>query len=386
MKSLQLIFSNPRYLAPALVFTSLNIWFGMWAIYIPSVKDALGLDKASLGFALFFLSFGVFSTVPLAANIIGKLGVGKATWLGIILGCSAALLPLIAPNYWWLCASLYVFGFTQGLTDIAMNTLVAEIEKQDQKSFMAAAHGFFSLGGIIVGASSFLIPFFNNPFLHMLLMVSLVLWVNFFTKKHFIGITAPPETKEPFNIKLFKPLFWLGLIGFVSMASEGAIVDWSGLYLKEVTIAPTALLGSGFLAFSIAMTLGRFLGDGLQVKLGSLKTIGFGAVVAVFGYVLVLTGNTYLAVIGFFCNGLGFSVMVPELFRVGGKVHGIAAAQGVAFIAGAGYSGFLLGPVILGYIAEHFSLQRSFLVLLLAAALIALLTIFLRYKRKTTQL
>jgi len=128
MKSLRLILSNPRYFAPALVFASLNIWFGTWAIYIPSVKEKLDINNADLGIALFFLSLGVFAVFPLAPKVVNTLGVGKTTWLGVLLASVFAVFPLFATNYYLLCLALFLFGTTNGLLDIAMNTLVTEIE------------------------------------------------------------------------------------------------------------------------------------------------------------------------------------------------------------------------------------------------------------------
>ena len=381
MKSLQLIFSNPRYFAPAWVFTSLNVWFGTWAIYIPSVKEKLGIDKADLGIALFCLSLGVFIIFPLAPKIINKLGVGKATWMGVLLCSVTALFPLMVPNYQLLMISLFFFGAANGITDISMNTLVTEIEKEDKKNFMSAAHGFFSLGGILVGLGSFLIPVIGNPLFHMIYTVVLVLLVNLFFYRKYIHIVAAPVEKEPFSFNLFKPLLLLGIIGFLAMASEGAIVDWSGLYLKEITMAPEAFIGSGFLAFSVAMTLGRFLGDGISARFGSVKLVALGAIIAVVGYFLVLSELTFLAILGFALNGLGFSVMVPELFRIGGNMKGIDSSQGVSFIAGTGYAGFLLGPVILGFLAESSSLRLSFYTLLAAAFVVLLVTFVLRKRR-----
>ncbi len=382
MKSLLLILSKSRYFAPAFVFTSLNIWFGTWAIYIPSVKEKLDINKADLGIALFCLSLGVFTIFPFASKIVNKLGVGRATWYGVVCNSFAALLPLLAPNYYALMGSLFVFGLCNGITDIAMNTLVTEIEKEDKQNFMSAAHGFFSLGGILVGLSSFLIPMIDNPPLHMVIVVALVLVVNFVLRKNYIHILAAPVEKEPFSFKLFKPLLLLGIIGFVSMGSEGAIIDWSGLYLKEVALAPEFLIGAGFLAFSTTMTLGRFLGDGISARIGSVKIVALGAGIAILGYALVLTQLTLLAIVGFALCGLGFSVMVPELFRIGGNVKGVDSSQGVAFIAGTGYSGFLLGPVILGFLAESFSLIYSFVLLLGSALLVFGITFFLGRKQK----
>ncbi len=370
MKSLRLILSNPRYFAPAFVFASLNIWFGTWAVYIPHVKEKLGIDKSDLGIAIFFLSLGVFTIFPLASGIINRLGVGKATWSGVLFSSVFALLPLAAPNYYLLCAGLFLFGASNGLTDIAMNTLVTELEKKDKVQFMSAAHGFFSLGGVVAGISSFLIPVLGNPLLHMGITVILVLLVSLYFKSQYVRLKAAPVAKEPFSLKLFKPLFILGFIGFVSMGSEGAIVDWSALFLKEITLAPETFIGAGFLAFSATMTLGRFLGDGISERIGSIRIVALGAIIAILGFCCVLTGFTVMAILGFALNGLGFSVMVPELFRIGGKVEGVESSQGVAFIAGTGYSGFLIGPVILGFLAEEFSLRTSFWVLLGCALMV----------------
>ncbi len=299
MKSLRLILSNPRYFGPAWVFASLNIWFGTWAIYIPAVKDRLGIDKAELGFAIFFLSLGIFTIFPVAARIVNRLGVGRATWYGVILCSIFAIFPLIAPNYYTLMAALFFFGATNGLTDIAMNTLVTEIEKEDGAKFMSAAHGFFSLGGVLAGLGSFLIGPLGNPALHMLGVIVVVFLINLRFRSFYFSVTAAPVEKEGFSLKLFRPLFLLGIVSFIVMGGEGAIVDWSGLYLKEISKAPEFLIGAGFLAFSVTMTLGRFLGDGISARIGSVKIVALGSLIAVLGYVCVLQAGTYITLLGF---------------------------------------------------------------------------------------
>jgi fucose permease len=382
VKSLRLILANARYFGPSWVFASINILFGTWAIYIPTVKESLDINNSQLGFAIFFLSLGVFCVFPFAATIINKLGVGKSTWYGVLLSCVAAMLPLLAPNYYLLMGALFLFGASNGLTDISMNTLVTEIEKKDGVKFMAASHGFFSLGGVLAGLGSFLIGPLGNPVLHMMMAVVLVLVVNIIFYRRYLWEVAPFEETAPFNIKLFRPLLLLGLISFVAMGSEGAIVDWSGLYLKEVTMAPEALWGAGFLGFQITMTLGRFLGDGISENIGSVKMVALAAVLAIFGYLFVLSGETYLAMIGFAINGLGFSVMIPEVFRIGGNVKGVESSKGIAFIAGSGYAGFLCAPPILGFLAEQYGLMRSFVVLLACTFLILLFAFLLKRKKK----
>ncbi len=360
------------------MFASLNIWFGTWAIYIPTIKEKLDIDKADLGIALFFLSFGVFVVFPVAPKVINWLGVGRATWFGVLLCSVFALVPLASTHYAVLCLGLFLFGVSNGITDISMNTLVTEIEKKDRQNLMSATHGFFSLGGVLAGLGSFFIPSIGNPLWHMSIVVALVFFVNFLLKDHYLPIRSAPMENESFNIRLFRPLMVLGLICFISMASEGAIVDWSGLYLKEITLSDEAFIGMGFLAFSIAMTLGRFLGDGFSQRLGSINILALGTIVAIMGYFCVLSAHTLGAIFGFLLNGLGFSVIVPELFRIGGKIKGVDSSQGVAFIAGSGYSGFLLGPVALGYLAEEFTLKTSFWVLLASVFMVLLLVFVLK--------
>jgi fucose permease len=382
MRSLRLILSNARYFAPAWVFASLNIWFGTWAIYIPVVKDRLGIDKASLGIAIFCLSLGVFTIFPVAARIINRIGVGRATWYGVLISSVFAMLPLLAPNYYFLMGSLFLFGASNGFTDIAMNTLVTEIEKEDRKNFMSAAHGFFSLGGVLVGLGSFMIPIIGNPVIHMLLAVLLVFVINFIFHKRYLHITAAPIEKEPFSFGLFRPLLVLGIVSFMVMGSEGAIVDWSGLYLQEISLAPEFLLGAGFLAFSTTMTLGRFVGDSISARIGSVRILILGCCIAILGYALVLSIYTFLAITGFAMIGLGFSVIVPELFRIGGNVKGVESSQGVAFIAGTGYSGFLMAPPVLGFLAESASLKLSFIILLASAFMVLMAALYLLSRRR----
>ncbi|WP_430906288.1 MFS transporter [Maribacter sp. 2-571] len=378
MKSLFLILSNPRYFGPAWAFASLNILFGTWAIYIPTVKEGLQIDKSELGLAIFFLSLGVFAIFPVAAKIINTLGVGKATGYGVVLSCLAALLPLLAPSLYTLMAALFVFGASNGFTDIAMNTLVTELEKEDEAKFMSAAHGFFSLGGVLAGLGSFLIGPLGNPSLHMLCAVILTVTVHLLFVGRYFQMKAAPVEKEPFSLKLFKPLMLIGLVSFISMGSEGAIVDWSGLYLQEISLAPETLWGAGFLGFQVTMTIGRFLGDGISERFGSIKIVALGAFVSMVGYALVLTTQTYMAIAGFAFAGLGFSVMVPELFRIGGNIKGVESSQGVSFIAGMGYTGFLLAPPILGFLAKSTSLLVCFGVLLCCAFVILGATVKLK--------
>lgn len=367
MSSLKLLLSNSYYFSVAWVFCSLNIMIGTWVLYIPHVKEKLSLNDSQIGFALFCLALGILVFLPLVPYITKKVGVGKYTIIGVILFVIAFIGPLLATNYIILCSSLFIVGIFSGTTDVAMNALVSQMEKQDNKNFMSSAHGFFSLGGAI-GAilGTFLMVFFSNPLYHMMLIGCGVIIINISLSKHYINITESKisEEKGRFQLKSLSPLLIIAFLAFVIMSSEGAIEHWSTLYLLEVVeISQKNLAGLGFIFFSITMTIGRFFGDGISEKIGSIRIILLGCLVASIGYMCVLLNILIVTVIGFGLVGLGLSVIIPELFRIAGNTKGVSASKGISFVSGIGFIGFLLGPVVLGIISDAYSLKMSFLTL-----------------------
>ncbi|SHJ58610.1 MFS transporter [Aquimarina spongiae] len=368
MNSLFLLCSRSRYLAPAVVFSTINILFGTWAIYIPTIKNKLGIDEGTLGVAIFFMALGTITMLLSAPGIIKKLYVGKATAYGILGLLLVFPLLFVASSFYMLCFVMFFVGIFSGFTDIAMNTLVTEIEKEDGVHIMSANHGFFSLGGMVsAGIGTFFLTSITYPLYHVLVVVGIMIIVNALLVRNYIHIVSKEVEELSFNIRHFIPLFGLILIGFCVMASEGAIVDWSALYLEKVSKAKISWTGFGYTAFSATMALGRFLGDTISTKIGAKRTITLGTLVGGLGFIMVLLVDPIIAIAGFGFVGLGFSVIVPELFRIGGRAENIEASQGVSAIAGSGFVGFLVGPVLLGFLADISSLRLSFLALLLFA-------------------
>ncbi|WP_224489658.1 MFS transporter [Robertkochia flava] len=372
MRALKLILTQPEFLGPAWVFASINILIGTWAVYIPVITGRLGISEGALGIALFFFALGTMISIPAAPLISERLGLGKSVITGVLLVCLSFVGPFLAADHVGLSVALFVVGATSGFTDIAMNTLVSELEARRGVQIMSASHGFFSLGGVLgAGLGSLLMGYFRTPLWHILIVSVVVIAINLVLARHYSRITTPPRTSEPFCVKLLHPLLALGLVSFIIMASEGAMVDWSSLYLEKVAKAPTPfLIGMGYTVFSVFMTLGRFFGDEVSHRFGSYTIIICGLLLGTGGYLLILSAYPALAITGFGCVGLGFSVIIPELFRLGGSQKDVDTAKGISFIAGTGYLGFLTGPVILGILAELYSLKLSFLALL-AGAIIA---------------
>ena len=377
MKSLGLILRHRRYFAPAWAFMSLNLVYGTWAIYIPTIKAQLEIDKSALGIAIFFMAMGSFLILPIAPRINDYLGCGKATTYGILALGVLGILPFIAPTYPFLLGGLFLLGAAQGFLDISMNATVAEIERRDQVTLMTAMHGFFSLGGVLAGLGTFAIAWFTHAYEHMGVILVLMVLVNIFFFSAYKDITSPAKKESGFSAKHLKPLLLLGVISFVVMGSEGAIVDWSGLYLQEIVQLEDQWIGAGFLGFSIAMTIGRFFGDGISQSIGSEKILALGAAVAILGYTGVLQDQMIWSISGFTAIGLGLSVVIPELFRMAGRQKTISPSKAMAIVAGFGYSGFLTGPVILGFIAEGYGLHTSYYSLLGAIIAVLITALFL---------
>lgn len=386
MQSLFLILSRKRYFAPVWVFASINIMVGTWVLYIPRVKDKLQINDGEIGIALFCYAVGGLLAVTFSSKIIDAIGTGKATLYGIVIFFLLFLLPIVAPSLVLLCASLLLAGMSSAFTDVAMNALVSELEKEDSVHFMSAAHAFFSLGGVLgAGIGSLLITHIALPVTHILGVAIVLIITNLIFAKNFIHISAATAQKaeKGFSFSLLKPLLALTIISFIVMGSEGSLEQWSKLYLEDVVaMTSEGLAGLGFVIFSAAMTLGRFFGDSISARLGSYRIIIYGLVIAILGYAAILTKSQAISLLGFGCVGIGFSVIIPELFRLAAQAKGMTASQGISIVAGMGFVGFMAGPAIMGMLADAFTLWTSYLALGIASAMALVVGIVLSSRQK----
>ena len=366
MNSLRLIITNKSYFAPALVFATINIIYGTWAIYIPAIKSKLGINEGDLGFAIFCMALGTLIMILLAPKIINLFGVGKATSYGVFLFLFSFIVPFATNQYLWLCIGLFIVGLFAGFTDVAMNALVSEIEKRDRIHIMSANHGFFSLGGFLgAGIGGFFLTKDILPINHLLVVIFILLVLNLVFLKNYLKVSSVKLEDNTLNFSLVTPLIVLGVISFFIMATEGAIVDWSALYLEKVSLAKLSWLGLGYTVFSATMALGRFFGDAISKRFGSKPLILGGVFIASLGFLSILMVKPIIALIGFGLVGIGLSVVIPEIFRLAGTFKGLDASVGISFVSGIGFLGFLVGPVLLGFLAELSSLRLSFFALLI---------------------
>lgn len=364
MLSIKIFFQNRKYFAPAFLYSCFSLIFSTWVTYIPYIADKMQITEGKIGGALFFTSLGSLTMLPVSNRLVDKVGVGRLAFFGFVIYAMAMYGMFLAPNYRMLCSALFIFGMTSSVFAISLNSLTAVIEKKAGMYIMTGSHGFWSIGGII-GAStgSFLASMLGRPLLHITLLIVVLIGLQLWLKKEYFHIRSDHYEKDKNRKFPIKPLLAIASIGIIMMVSEGAIADWSALYLKKVVVMKGQFIGLGYALFALGMTIGRFSGDALSKRLGSWKLLRMAIGTSLIGFMLVLLTFPVSTLCGFFVIGLGFSIIIPEIYRLAASVKGIKTADGVSFIAATANVGFLTGPVTLGFIAELHTLHVSFIVL-----------------------
>ncbi|WP_163714263.1 MFS transporter [Mangrovibacterium lignilyticum] len=367
-KIARLLLLNRHYFPVAQLFLSLSLMFGTWIVYLPSITEKLGMDEGQLGVALLSAAIGSLISTWIGNKLSKKIGEGKLALLGV-LGMTLFIFSyFLATSFLQLSLLMFLFGLTSGIMQIGLNTVVTTIEQRDNIAIMSSCHAWFSLGGMLsAGFGTVLMIMLNNPLLHIGIAAAIVLLMQLLSYPKFLSLNQSIELEREMKTapRIKNPRLWaLAVVAVTAMVSEGAIADWSGLYLRDVTMAPAAQLGLGYAGFSMMMTLGRFCGDYFSTRLGPWQILLNGFLVSLIGLLFVFTGSTWAALSGFALVGAGFSILVPEAYRLSTKIAGVSPSSGIAFMAGAGYIGFLGGPVLIGTIANHADLRAGFLFVL----------------------
>ena len=363
----------PAAWAVASTFALNSFLFGLWASRIPEVQQQLALSEGELGLALLGMPLGAVGVMPPMGWIIEKAGAGKTLLVAMLAYCIAICLPPLATNLLGLVGALVLVGLGNGAMDIAMNVAGTAVEKQYRISILSACHSFFSFGGMtgaIVGSITAAVML---PAAKLLLMgTAMGAGFAFLTGPLLTRIAHSKSSAAIFALPS-KGLLLLAFIGFCLMLGEGAMADWSAVYLRTVSGASAALAGLGYAGFSLAMGIGRLYGDALSARCSARRILTIGSLTAAGGLGLaLLIGEPLLVIGGFSLAGLGYACLVPVLYSQAVALPGLVPASSIAAIAGAGYAGFLLGPPLIGLLAEITSLQGGLSCVALLALLAAL--------------
>lgn len=366
---------TPR-LATSLLFLFNGFLLATWLARIPAITGNLALSSAQTGTALLGMAIGALLAFPLTGRIIARFGSGRATSGFAITYAVALPLLALAPNLPLLFAALLLFGFGNGGMDVAMNAQGAEVEHRLRTPIMSSLHGFFSLGGLLGAAvGGGLAALGAGPLWHFLGIFVLALAAIRLLHPRLLPDAARPDEPLPPVFALPPRALWgLGLVACCAAVAEGAVSDWSALYLQDYLSTDSGFAALGYAAFSATMLLGRFRGDRLVKKHGATVLIRAGGIISSAGLLLGLAFRVpLLALAGFAAVGAGLSIVMPLVYGSAASRPGIPQGAGVAAVATIGYSGFMLGPPVLGGIAEIASLRVALGLIVILTLLITLL-------------
>jgi fucose permease len=363
---------TPRHAVSAVFFAN-GVALASWVSHIPAVKARLAIGDGQLGLVLLSMAAGAVAALPLAGWLIGRLGARAAT-VGSAIGlCVTLPLPVLSPSVALLVAALTLLGACNGLLDVSMNTLAVTVEDRVGRPIMSSLHGLFSLGGVAgaVGASTAMAGRLTDAG-HVLGTAASLLVLLAVALPAVPRPAVPPGPPVPVFVKPSASLLALGLLTFCGLLVEGAVGDWSAVYLHDALGATAAVSATGFGAFSLAMAAGRFGGDRVAQRLGAARLLRLSGVLAAAGLaVSLLLGHPVVAVAGFGLVGAGVANVVPILFGAAGRVAGVPSGTALAAVASTGYVGYLTGPPLIGLAAEAAGLPAALGVVAAACTLIA---------------
>jgi MFS family permease len=371
-------FSQPliHRIAISVFFFCCGCTFATWAARIPSLKEKFHLNEAQLGAVLFMLPFGSLLALPFAGWSVSKFGSRLMTFLSAIFYILLLLLIGYSWSVFMLSIVLFFFGFWGDVLNIAMNTQALLLqEEMYAKPVLSSFHGMWSLGAL-TGAA----------------MGGVIMKAGLSTEQHFviaasvIGILAilflfrliKKDTPKTRDQKLFawpnKALLLLGAICFCCALCEGAMADWSSLYYKQVINDVNRVSTTGYTAFAFMMALGRLIGDGITGRLGYKGILMFDSILIACGLTLAISFQHPVSVIvGFGFVGLGVATIIPIVYSLAGKSKTMATSAALAAVSTVGFTGFLVGPPLIGLVAHETGLRWALTIVLVLGLIIFVL-------------
>lgn len=357
-------------------YFAMGLCFSSWASRIPNIKADLHLSDGQLGTLLFAIPLGQLTMMFISGKLVTRFGSHRTLPIAIILYAISLTNIGLAHNSWQLGLGLALFGISANLTNISVNTQGVYTEGLFKRIIMSSFHGMWSLAGFtgaLIGIG--MLALHLTTYVHFVIIASIVFVLVAFNFKYLIKAKEKVhQTKKKTFRKPDKALVLLGVIGFCSMASEGIMFDWSGVYFKDIVKAPGSLIILGYTSFMIMMASGRFFGDRLINKLGRKTVMQISGVMISTGMFMAVAFPYIIpCTIAFMIVGLGVSTVVPTLYSIAGKHPTIPTGEALTAVSSVSFLGFLMGPPVIGHIAELFSLRFSFAFIGMFGILIAFL-------------
>lgn len=332
-----------------------------WAPLIPFVKERASLSEGMLGLLLLCLGAGSFLAMPFAGYMSGRYGCRGPIVAGALMISAALPVLSYSDSFAVLALTLFLFGAGLGTVEVVANLQAILVEKAFSQTMMSGFHGMWSVGGM-VGAlfASMLLWLGATPLVAAAVISAVILGlIGNFGKGllPFTGVRSKSASAFPKGVVLV-----LGALNFFVFLAEGSVLDWGAIFLSADLGAEHSLAGLGYGAFAIAMTIGRLKGDKVVDALGGTRVMLLGGLLAAAAFgIIVFSPSVWLAVVGFFLVGLGSSNIAPLLISAAGRQKVMAQTAAVACLSAVGYTGVVVGPALIGFFAELFSLKMAFL-------------------------
>lgn len=360
--------------ATRIVFFIAGFAVSAWAPLIPFAKRRLLLDDGQLGLMLLCLGVGSVLMMPLAGGLAARFGCRRTLLVAGAALCLCMPALMLAPGVPAMALVLAVFGASLGVLDVVVNVQAVIVERASGRAMMSGFHGMYSVGGIAgAGGVAAALALGASPLLAIgttAIIAALLLAVS-----RGGLLTYGGEADHPAFVLPRGRVLLIGAVCFAMFLSEGAVLDWSAVFLSSVRNADPATAGFGYVAFAVTMTLGRLTGDRIVQALGAFRVVLGGALIAAAGFaVAILVPSPLAGLAGFALVGAGAANVVPVMFSAAGRQHAMPTHLAVAAVTTMGYAGILLGPAALGFIARLASLSAALgllVVLLVAVALVA---------------
>ncbi|TGE28278.1 MFS transporter [Hymenobacter metallicola] len=375
--------SEPRAAAARLAigvfFLVSGFGYATWASRIPTIQQQLGLSEAELGGVLLALPTGLLLTLPVTGYLLQRFSSRQIMLVGAVLYNVALGLLGFATTTWQLVTVLFCFGCSRNLLNISMNAQSVGVQALYQRSIIATFHGVWSVAGFGAAAVGALLISLNiAPGYHFVAVGTVLtgLALAFFPRSLELA-PAPPSPDQRARPRFALPdkhLLKFGLICFASMACEGTMYDWSGVYFDKAVHAPQNWVAAGFATYMVAMTTGRFLGDWLVNRYGVKLLLRLSGLLMTSGLVLAaLLPLPLTAGLGFALVGLGVSCVVPMVFSMVGRSGTLSTGAAIAGVSTVGYLGFLIVPPVVGFIASAANLRWALALMSVLGLVVVLL-------------
>lgn len=352
-----------------------------WAPLVPYVKSAFSLNEETLGLLMLCSGLGSIISLPFSGKMCMKFGAKRVVYFSGFLMALALLSISLMLNVWLTAAMLMIFGSCTIFIDVAANVNGVAIEHRTGKHLMSGFHGGYSLGTLIgAGAMSVLfsvglVPEWAVVVCMGLTVIAMVVGCrDLLSKDGLVSATPPAERRKEQKGRFSVPpmVIVVGLLCFIMYASEGAVMGWSAIFVSEVRGVDISSAGFFYTTFAIMMTAMRLLGDKTVNRLGQRRVVVCGAVAVAAGFALVVAVPSVVATaIGFAMVGMGAANIVPQFISFASGIKGMAVQNIISIINALGYSGILVGPVLIGFVAKHYGLHTSFAAIAVFALVVA---------------